>query len=90
MSRAASIEVTPDVLVVRLTDGRVLRAAWSWYPRLAAATEEQRQAYCLIGDGQGISWPLLDEDLSVAWMVFECEGRETIWDATLMDGLEDE
>jgi hypothetical protein len=50
---------------VHLADGRVLSVplAWSW--RLSAATPEQRARYELNGDGTGIHWPDVDEDLSV-------------------------
>ena len=41
--------------------------AWSW--RLSDATPEQRQHYELIGDGRGIHWPDVDEDISVAGML---------------------
>jgi hypothetical protein len=38
----------------------------SWYPRLVHGTPEERQHWRLIADGQGIHWPDLDEDISVA------------------------
>ena len=36
-----------------------------WYPRLAHATTEERDRWRLIGQGEGIHWPDLDEDISV-------------------------
>src|SRR6266404_8907364 len=49
----------------RLVDGRGISVplAWSW--RLSDATPEQRNKYEIIGDGQGVHWPDVDEDLSV-------------------------
>jgi hypothetical protein len=37
-----------------------------WYPRLLRATTDQRNDWELIGEGEGIHWPQIDEDLSVA------------------------
>jgi hypothetical protein len=63
--RARDVEVTADELVVRLADGRTLLVPLSWFPKLAAASPEARQAWKLVGDGDRIHWPDLDEDLSV-------------------------
>ena len=62
---AASIAVAGDVLVVQLVDGRSVSVPISWFPRLLAATPAQRQNFRLIGEGEGVHWPDLDEDLSV-------------------------
>jgi hypothetical protein len=50
---------------VDLADGRSIRVPISWYPRLAAATEKERNNWRFIGRGEGIHWPDLDEDISV-------------------------
>ncbi len=63
--RAASVEVTDVELIVDLVDGRRLSVPLVWFPRLLAATPEQRDRSELLGDGDGIHWPLIDEDLSV-------------------------
>lgn len=67
--RAVAIEVTDDVISARLADGRTISVplAWSW--RLSDATPEQRARYELLGDGNGIHWPDLDEDVSVRGML---------------------
>ena len=57
--------VTEDTLSVELADGRTISAPLAWYPRLVHATQAERDNWELIGDGQGIHWPDLDEDLSV-------------------------
>lgn len=63
---AMHVEVTDDELRVSLADGRRVFAPLVWYPRLLHATQGQRQNWKLIGDGQGVHWPDIDEDLSVA------------------------
>src|SRR5438552_9879052 len=63
------VRVTKDEIVACLADGRVIRVplAWSW--RLSDATPAQRANFRLIGNGQGIHWPEIDEDLSVEGML---------------------
>jgi hypothetical protein len=55
-----------ELLHVALTDGRVVSAPLVWFPRLFAATPEQREQYEIGGGGRGLHWPELDEDVSVA------------------------
>jgi hypothetical protein len=50
---------------VRLDDGRSLSVPLAWYPRLLHGTEAERANYELIGEGEGVHWPALDEDVSV-------------------------
>lgn len=64
-ARARHVEVTEDTLAVDLADGRTISVPLGWYPRLAHATTKERRAWRLIGQGQGIHWPDLDEDVSV-------------------------
>jgi hypothetical protein len=63
---ATHVEVSDDTLSVELADGRTVAAPLAWYPRLAQATAEERASWRLIGGGQGIHWPDVDEDISVA------------------------
>ena len=60
------VEVTDDELTVHLVDGRRVSAPLVGYPRLLHATADQRSEWELIGEGEGIHWPQIDEDLSVA------------------------
>ncbi len=62
--RATDVRCTDDALVVDLLDGRTISVPLAWYPRLLAATPEQRSNWALCGGGFGIHWPDLDEDLS--------------------------
>jgi Protein of unknown function (DUF2442) len=63
--RIEGVRVTDDEIVARLADGRVISVpvAWSW--RLSEATPKQRANWRIIGTGQGVHWPDVDEDLSV-------------------------
>ena len=63
---AEGVDFTPDELIVSLVDGRKVSVPLTWYPRLAAADDKQRARWELLGDGQGIHWPDIDEDLSVS------------------------
>ena len=65
VAKAQQVTVTDDSLTVDLTDGRTLAAPLAWYPRLVHGTPQERNNWRLIGDGEGIHWPDLDEDLSV-------------------------
>ena len=67
--RATAVEVTDDELRVDLADGRTITAPLVWFPRLLDADESQRANWELLGDGEGIHWPEIDEDLSVAGLL---------------------
>ena len=64
-ARAEKVKVTSHTLVVSLVDGRKLEVPLVWFPRLCKATPVQRSQYRLIGEGVGIHWPKIDEDISV-------------------------
>ena len=66
---AVTIGVTDDTLTADLSDGRTVSVPLSWYPRLVHATREERQNWQLIGTGEGIHWPDLDEDISVEMLL---------------------
>ena len=48
-----------------LSDGRQISAPLAWYPRLYKASTMQRENYRLIGQGYGVHWPDIDEDISL-------------------------
>jgi hypothetical protein len=62
---AVSVAVDDDTLSVDLSDGRSISIPLAWFPRLAHATGAERDNWRLIGNGGGIHWPDLDEDISV-------------------------
>ena len=64
-SRARDVLVRDAEFEVCLADGRRIVVPLTWFPRLAGGTPPQRDNWELIGDGEGIHWPDLDEDLSV-------------------------
>jgi hypothetical protein len=66
---ATNAGVTDDTLTVDLSDGRTISVPLAWYPRLAHGTPEERSAWRLIGRGEGIHWPQLDEDISVEGLI---------------------
>ena len=68
-ARAVDVNFTDEALVVRLRDGRVLSVPLDWFPTLRKATSEQRSKWELLGDGIGVHWPDLDEDISIAGLL---------------------
>ena len=62
---AVAARDTSDTLSVDLADGRCVSVPVTWYPRLAAGSPVERDHWRLIGQGEGIHWPDLDEDISV-------------------------
>ncbi len=69
------IRVTDDTITAHLTDGRTISVplVWSW--RLSEATLEQRSNYEIIGDGEGVHWPDIDEDISAEGMLYGIPAR---------------
>jgi Protein of unknown function (DUF2442) len=68
--RIKEIKVDDETITAYLVDGRTVSVplAWSW--RLSEATPEQRVNYEIIGDGQGVHWPDIDEDISAEGMLY--------------------
>ena len=62
---ARGLQFSTDAIVVHLEDGRSLSVPLEWFPKLRDARPEQRGNWRLVGQGIGINWPDLDEDLSV-------------------------
>ncbi|MFQ5707382.1 MAG: DUF2442 domain-containing protein [bacterium] len=75
-ARAQDVSVTEDSLTVDLDDGRTISVPLGWYPRLLHGTPEERNHWRLIGKGEGIHWPDLDEDISVEnLLTAKCSGE---------------
>lgn len=74
-ARVKDVTVTEELITFHLMDGRVISVplAWSW--RLSEATPEQRKNFEIIGDGQGVHWPEVDEDLSAEGMLHGVPAR---------------
>ena len=73
--RLSDMQVSNEQITAFLTDGRTISVpiAWSW--RLSEASPEQREHYEIIGDGQGVHWPDIDEDISVEGMLYGVPAR---------------
>lgn len=65
VAQVQRVRVTDEELVVDLVDGRTVAVPVQWYPRLAHGTPAERRNWKLIGRGEGIHWPDLDEDIAV-------------------------
>ncbi len=68
---AAAVDVTfaQGRMQVQLRDGRIVSVPLSWFPKLVGATEDVLDDWRIIGDGEGIHWNAIDEDLSVAGLL---------------------
>ena len=68
-TRIARVEVSDETITAHLADGRAISVplAWSW--RLSEATPAQRAHWRLIGEGHGVHWPDVDEDISAEGML---------------------
>ncbi len=77
VARIQSVLVTDDSLTVDLTDGRTISVPLAWYPRLMHGTPRERNNWQLIGGGEGIHWPDLDEDLSLVGLLLGRPTRES-------------
>lgn len=64
-ARAVNVKVSRQALAVDLSDGRTVLVPLAWYPRLLHGTSQERNHWRLIGMGEGVHWPDLDEDISV-------------------------
>jgi hypothetical protein len=66
---AVAVSFSERCLVVGLDDGRSMSVPLSWFPRLDNAKDSQLEDWQLLGVGEGIHWPQLDEDISVAGLL---------------------
>jgi hypothetical protein len=70
-----SVSISDEALTAHLMDGRTISVplAWSW--RLSEATQQQREKFEILGNGSGIHWPEIDEDISVEGMLHGIPAR---------------
>ena len=66
---ATGVEISDSMLKVLLDDGRELAVPIEWFPRLRDATSGQRSNWRIIVRGEGIHWPDIDEDISIAGLL---------------------
>lgn len=77
MEAAHAVSVSDDSLTVDLADGRTISVPLAWFPRLAHGSPTERANWRLIGNGEGVHWPDLDEDISVASLLAGRKSGET-------------
>ncbi len=74
---AQGVATNEEALIVDLADGRTITVPLAWFPRLAHGTQTERSNWRLIGRGEGIHWPDLDEDISVESLLAGRRSGET-------------
>jgi hypothetical protein len=74
---AHRLTVSDEALIVDLADGRTITVPLVWFPRLAHGSATERENWRLIGGGEGIHWPDLDEDISVESLLAGRRSGET-------------
>lgn len=75
--QVTALSINDDTLSVDLLDGRSVSVPLEWYPRLLHANPGERENYRFTGNGEGVHWPDLDEDISVEAIVFGIPSQET-------------
>jgi len=68
--RMATMNVTEDLIIAELEDGRIICVPITWSWRLSEASPEQRNNFEILGNGEGAHWPEIDEDIRVRGMMF--------------------
>ena len=66
---AVDVSFTDTALHIVLADGREISAPLEWFPRLRDAKSSDQQNWRLIGNGIGIHWPNVDEDIAVSTLM---------------------
>lgn len=74
---ATKLSFSQDSFTVYLNDGREMTIPLAWYPRLLAATKQERENYKFNGGGEGIHWPKLDEDILVEGLLAGRSSQES-------------
>ena len=75
--RIHHVTVTDELIIADLKDGRVISVplVWSW--RLSEATPQQRAKYEIVGDGEGVRWGDIDEDISAEGMLYGAPAKRS-------------
>jgi len=63
--KSVVIDKDLDLMILLLTNGKIIKSAISIFARLKNANQNQLNEYRLISGGIGIHWEELDEDLSL-------------------------
>ncbi len=62
---AVDVKFTKSALHLILADGREISAPLEWFPKLRDASDTMRNNWRFIGNGIGIHWADIDEDIAV-------------------------
>ena len=76
--RIIGLKVTAESIFAQLADGRTVSVplAWSW--RLSEATPDERKNFEIMGNGEGVHWPDIDEDISAIGMLCGSPARRPL------------
>lgn len=64
-SKAIDVSFSETKMILFIEDGREIAFPLEWFPKLRNAKPEQLKNWRFIGEGEGIHWEELDEDISV-------------------------
>ena len=62
---ASNISFSDTKMLIFFIDGRELAVPLEWFPRLRNASLNELKNWRFIGDGEGIHWVDLDEDILI-------------------------
>ncbi|MEO5649166.1 MAG: DUF2442 domain-containing protein [Ginsengibacter sp.] len=62
---AIDLYFADNKMIIYIEDGRELSIPLEWFPKLRDATSEQLKKWRLIGNGEGIHWDEIDEDILI-------------------------
>lgn len=65
-NNATDVQFTEHSMKIFISDGRVLSIPLEWFPLLRDASTKDLEDWRLIGEGEGIHWNAIDEDILVA------------------------
>lgn len=60
----SAVEINDETFVFLMADGRRIEAPLWWYPRLDAASPEQRNNWAILPFGDAVGWEEIDEYIS--------------------------
>ncbi|MFC3415453.1 DUF2442 domain-containing protein [Algoriphagus hitonicola] len=66
---AKDVSFTTEKMIIFLEDGREVSIPLEWFIKLRGASEAELLNWRFIGEGEGIHWEDLDEDLLVSELI---------------------
>ncbi|MEB2777616.1 DUF2442 domain-containing protein [Algoriphagus sp. D3-2-R+10] len=68
-NQASGLSFSESKMIISMEDGREISIPLEWFPSLRNASETELNNWRFIGDGEGIHWEDLDEDLLVSELI---------------------